>query len=90
MNDTDTILAAIPSSEPISFNEFCSALGADCPEKGDTPAWRELFGLLEKAGRDGDVEISRLDRRIDSLILTGQGAAKMRAKLDSGRGLLNL
>jgi hypothetical protein len=37
MPTNDEILAAIPSTEPASFNEFLREL-SDVPEKGDKPA----------------------------------------------------
>lgn len=81
------ILSAIGSTEPSTFAEFCRAL-RDCPERGDTAGWRELFSDLEYAERQELVVIERLNRRIESLQLTDEGAAMVRAELDKGRGLL--
>ena len=86
--EEDNILAAIGSTESSSFNEFCRAL-KDCPRKGDTAGWREVFARLESLERQGLVEIERNQRSIESLILTDAGADRIRAKLDEGRGLLS-
>ena len=85
--DEDIVLAAIGSTEPSTFNEFCRAL-KDCPIKGDTAGWREVFATLEWLEHQGLVVIERSGRSIESLILTGAGADRIRAKLDKGRGLL--
>ncbi|MEW6212922.1 MAG: hypothetical protein AB1631_31655 [Acidobacteriota bacterium] len=83
------LLSAIGSTEPSSFGEFCSSLGADRPEQGDRPAWSALFRELERAERDGLVEIERDGRgRIDSLMLTSEGAARIRDMKDRERPLL--
>jgi hypothetical protein len=85
--DQDVVLAAIGSTEPSTFNEFCRSL-KDCPRKGDTAGWREVFATLERVEHQGLVVIEREERRIESLILTHAGADRIRAKLDEGRGLL--
>lgn len=82
----DNILAAIGSTEPSSFSEFCSGL-KDCPTKGDKAGWREVFSTLDTLERSGFVVIGRNGRSIESLILTDAGADRIRAKLDNGRGL---
>jgi len=83
----DAILAAIGSTEPSTFNEFCRGL-KDCPTKGDTAGWREVFTTLDKLEREKLVKIERNGRSIESLILTDAGADRIREKLDNGRGLL--
>lgn len=85
--DEDVVLAAIGSTEPSSFSEFCRAL-KDCPMKGDREGWREVFATLEWLEHQGLVTIERSGRSIESLILTDAGADRIRAKLDTGRGLL--
>jgi len=82
----DQILSAIGSTEPSSFSEFCRAL-SDCPARGDTAAWREVFAALEWCEHQGWVVIERSGRSIESLILTKAGANKIREKLDKSRGL---
>jgi hypothetical protein len=86
--DEDNILAAIGSTEPSSFSEFCRAL-KDCPAKGDTAAWREVFATLEWLEHQKLVIVERNGRSIESLILTEAGADRIREKLDKGRGLLH-
>lgn len=81
------ILAAIGSTEPSTFAEFCRSY-KDCPAKGDTAAWREVFATLEWLEHQKMVIIERENRRIESLILTDEGAARVRANLDKDRGLL--
>lgn len=88
--DEETILAAIGSQEPSTFNEFLRALGDDCPERGDKDGWRELFAALEYSERSGLVEIERVQRKIDSLILTEAGAARVREQLDGKKGLFSM
>jgi hypothetical protein len=85
--DEDNILSAIGSTEPSTFSEFCRAL-KDCPIKGDTAGWREVFATLEWLEHQKLVVIERSGRSIESLILTDAGADRIRAKLDEGRGLL--
>jgi len=85
--DEDIVLAAIGSTEPSTFNEFCRALKG-CPAKGDREGWREVFATLECLEHQRLVIIEREERRIESLILTDAGADRIRAKLDEGRGLL--
>jgi hypothetical protein len=87
---TDTILAAIGSTECSSFNDFCSGLGADRPEAGDRSGWREVFSLLGECEREGLVEVERVEGKIETLVLTEAGAAQVCAKLDAKRGLLGL
>lgn len=71
--EEDNILAAIGSTESSSFSEFCRSL-KDCPAKGDTAAWRELFATLEWLEHQKLVVIERKGRSIESLILTDAGA----------------
>lgn len=79
MPTPDEILAAIPSTEPATFNEFLSAL-PDVPEKGDRSEWAELFRELTELEGLGLVEIERANRggAIESLVLTGEGADRVR------------
>lgn len=84
MPTNDEILAAILSTEPATFGEFCNDL-PDCPVKGERAEWAELFRQLEGLEKQGLVEIERANRggSIESLMLTGEGAARVkRAKLD--------
>ena len=79
MPTNDEILAAIPSTEPATFSEFLNAL-SDVPEKGDRSAWAELFRELTELEGLGLVEIERANHggAIESLMLTGEGAAAVR------------
>lgn len=79
MPTNDEILAAIPSTEPATFGEFCSAL-PDCPEKGDREAWRDLFSQLKTLENAGMVEIERANTggSIESLMLTVDGVDRVR------------
>lgn len=74
----NTLLKSIGSTEESSFNEICQALGDDCPEKGDSVAWGELFRLIDSAEKSGLIEVSRTNRRTDSAILTEAGAARVK------------
>lgn len=71
-----TILRAISSHELSSFGEFCGALGSEKPTNNDE--WRVLFLQLERLEADGLVEIERLGNKIDTLILTIDGADRVR------------
>ncbi len=86
---SDDILAAIGSTETSDFNDFCSGLGADRPDAGDRAGWREVFTLLGDCEREGLVEVERVGGKVETLILTEAGAAKVRAKLDAKRGLFS-
>ncbi|MCI0488959.1 MAG: hypothetical protein L0229_20395 [Blastocatellia bacterium] len=81
------VLSAIGSTEPSSFSEFCRGL-EDCPEPGDRAVWRELLGFIGRGEREGLIEVERTKGMIDTLILTEAGAALVRNRLDSKRGLL--
>lgn len=87
--DENTILSAIGSTEETSFNEFCSALGDDCPESGDRDGWRAVFNQLRLLETHGFIEVSRTKGKIDSMILTKAGANRIRERMDSRRGLLS-
>lgn len=88
MATDDTILAAIASTSETSFSEFCQALGDDCPDGKDE--WREMFARLRRLENEGLIEVSKLDGKIDGLILSEAGANRIRAKLDARRGLLTI
>ena len=89
MNDSDLdFLGLIPCTEPFTFNELCQALGDDCPH--DKGAWRALFVRLEGFETEGYVEVSRVAGKIDGVQLTESGAALIRDRNDSKRGLLGL
>jgi predicted transcriptional regulator len=79
MASNDDILSAIPSTEPCSFSEFLAGL-PDVPEKGDRDAWRDLFSQLKTLENAGLVEVERASRggSIESLLLTGDGAERVR------------
>lgn len=89
MNDDDLdFLGLIPSTEPFTFNELCQALGDDCPH--DKTEWRALFQRLERFEQDGYIEVSRVAGKIDGVQLTESGAALIRDRNDSKRGLLSV
>lgn len=81
MPTNDQILSAIPSTEPATFNEFLSAL-PDVPEKGDRIEWSVLFAQLRRLEIDGLIEVERANSggSIESLMLTGEGAAQVKGK----------
>lgn len=88
MNDKDLdFLSLIGSTEETTFNELCAQLGDDRPrERGE---WRALFMRIEGYERDGYIEVSRLNGKIDGMLLTEPGAALIRDRNDSKRGLLS-
>ena len=88
MPTSDEILAAIPSTEPATFGEFCSAL-TDCPAKGDRDEWRSLFSQLRTLENAGMIEVERANAggAIESLMLTADGVARV-GKAD-GVGMVN-
>jgi hypothetical protein len=71
------ILRAVSSTEPCTFSEFLHGL-PDVPERGDKEAWAELFDKLEMFENLGLVEIERNGGRIESLVLTEAGTAKVK------------
>lgn len=73
-----TLLKAIGSTEESSFNEICQGLGDDCPEKGDSKAWSELFSAISRAERQDLIEVSRVSGKIDGAILTDSGTAMLK------------
>jgi hypothetical protein len=84
----DAILSAIGSTEPSTFGEFCNALGDDCPASGDKNGWRAVLSFISLGERSGFITVDRVGGKIDSLLLTRQGADRVRSKLDAKRGLL--
>jgi hypothetical protein len=86
IEEENRALAAIGSTEPSTFNEFLRAY-PDCPERGDTGARSELFGLLEWLEHQKLIVIERANRRIESLQLTDAGADRVRGLKDQDRGL---
>lgn len=74
------LLSAIGSTEPSTFNEFLRALGDEAPDREDKAGWRILFKAIERAEENGLIEVSRAGMRIDSLMLTEAGAARVRAQ----------
>lgn len=86
--EDDKILMCIGSTEETSFSEFCQALAGDCPDGKDE--WREMFQTLRRLEGEGLIEVSKLDGKIDGMILTEVGANRIRTKLDQRRGLLSI
>ena len=84
----DVILSAIGSTEPSTFSEFCQALGDDCPASGDKDNWRRVLNLISTCAQLGFITVDRVGGKIGSLMLTKQGADRVRSKLDAKRGLL--
>lgn len=72
-----TMLAAIPSTEPATFNEFLRGYD-DRPERDDKRGWAEMFTDLETLESQGLIEIDRTNGRIDTLMLTAEGADLVR------------
>lgn len=86
--DNNIILAAIGSTEPSKFSEFCYALEKYCPEREDKKAWADLFRTLELLTTEQMVRVERKNGRITELQLTKKGADYIRPILDENRGLL--
>lgn len=71
-----TLLSSIGSTEPSTFGEICQALGDDKPsDKGE---WRDFFGLVTAVEKEGLVEVEKFDGKIESMILTEAGVAKLK------------
>lgn len=85
--DEITVLKAIGATEASDFSEFCRGMRNECPAKGDTTGWRELFSLLSDCEREKLVTVERNGRIIESLQLTEADAALVRSQLDDHRGL---
>lgn len=77
MPTNDEILAAIPSTGPATFREFCAALTDIPTEKAE---WRALFSQLKTLENAGLVEVERANvgGSIESLMLTEDGADRVR------------
>lgn len=76
--ELEKLLKSIGSTEESSFSEICQGLGDDCPAWGDREAWGELFGLLSRAERQGLIEVTRINGKIDGAILTEEGVARLK------------
>ena len=72
----DSLLQCIGSTEESSFGEVCQALGDDKP--ADRSEWGAFFRSVEDLERQGLIEVSRVNGKIDSMILTEAGAARVR------------
>ena len=68
-----TLLASIGSTEPSTFSEICSSLGADCPDNREE--WKDFFGLVKAAQTEGLIEVDSDGGKITSVILTQEGVA---------------
>lgn len=89
MNEQDLdLLGHIGSTEETTFNELCRALGDDCP--GEKSEWRKLFQRINDLERQCYIEVSRLNGKIDGIILTESGANLIRERNDSKRPLLQM
>ena len=89
MNEKDLeFLSLIASTEEMSFNELCTALGDDCPD--NKAEWRDLFAKIRDLERQCYVEVTRTAGKIDGLMLTESGAGLIRDRLDAQRGLLSI
>lgn len=74
-----TLLKAIGSTEPSDFNEICRALGDDCPRPSDSEyTWRDFFAALNTAQDQGLIEVDWAGNRINTVILTEAGVAKVK------------
>ena len=83
--EKDKIMKAIGSTEETTFKEFCSALEDDCPNS--SAEWAEMFKKLRALEAQEMIGIHRTAGKIDGMILTEQGAAYIRDKMDADRGL---
>lgn len=72
------ILRACPSTEPATFSEFLHGL-PDVPSKGDREAWAELFDKVHAAENLGLIEVEYAGSRIESVILTDEGVARVKS-----------
>lgn len=70
------LLRAIGSTEATTFRELCAALKENKPN--EKREWRELFIAIEHAEASGLIEVERTNGKIDVLILTPEGADKVR------------
>lgn len=74
-----TLLGAIGSTGASTFNELCRALddSGALPEKGDKPAWRDLFRMIDDCERQGWIETDRINGKINTMILTPDGTQEL-------------
>jgi len=72
------LLQAIGSTEPSTFNEICRGLGDNCPERGDSQSWGQLFRMIEEAEVAQLITVSRTRGSLDSAILTEAGVAALK------------
>jgi len=83
--EKDKIMKAIGSTEETTFKEFCSALEEDCPS--GSAEWSVMFQKLRQLEASNMIQVHRTAGKIDGFILTEQGAAYIRDKMDADRGL---
>lgn len=79
--DDLTILKAIGSTEVSTFEEFLAGLEHEVPAKNEKREWWVLFTTLERLQTEGLIEVERAGEknRIETLILTESGAARVKA-----------
>jgi len=86
----EAIMFAIGSTEPSTFDEFCTGLRMSNYLPFDRSGWGKLFGAVRLLESQRLITVTREHagaHHIQTLMLTEAGAAKVRDRLDSERGL---
>lgn len=84
------LLSVIWSTEEMTFFDLCSALRRidECPVKGDKAGWANLFRWLGDMEVGGWILVDRIKSKLESLILSDQGADAVRDFVDGRRPIL--
>lgn len=83
------ILGAIGFTEETNFDDFCRALGKDCPKAGEKAEWAKLFKTIRSLAERRLLGAKwDQDNRFVAAQLTTAGRDRYREHLDKQRPLL--
>lgn len=75
-----TLLGAIGSTEPSTFEEVLQALGDEAPARGEKKEWFDFFTSVNAAEKKGLIEVEKQPdgKKVESMILTEAGVARLK------------
>lgn len=84
------LLSVIYSTEEMGFFDLCSALRKidECPVKGDKAGWASIFKWLGDMEIGGWILVDRIKGKLESLVLSDQGADAVRDFTNGRRPIL--
>lgn len=84
------LLSVIWSTEEMGFFDLCTALRSidECPAKGQKAEWGALFRWLGDMEKDGWILCERIKGKLESLVLSDEGADAVRDFADGRRPII--